>query len=156
MLLLKNLRPQPASCPNGGPPKTPKRSRLPLPVLKPRPQTFLAIPVGAGIALAIHFFVPKKEIVLTSNYYQWLLFVILSVGLLLAALYPFVPQLRTKMRRMCPIFGVATLTLGVWELITTCLGLLPLPYFRVRKACWVAWSVIMNSFSIPPGIRWSC
>ena len=97
--------------------------------LKARPQTFLAIPVGAGIALAIHFFVPKKEVVLASNYYPTLLFVVLGFGVALAALYPFVPRVRAWMRRMCPILGIATLTLGIWELATTCLGLLPLPYF---------------------------
>ncbi len=97
--------------------------------LKARPQTFLAIPVGAGIPLAIHFLVPKKEVVLGSNYYPTLLFVIFGFGVLLSALYPFAPGVRRWMRQMCPILGVATLSLGIWELVTTCLGLLPLPYF---------------------------
>src|SRR5689334_14143906 len=101
---LQELRPQPASLPNGGPQNAETIGITP-PVLKSSTQTFLAIPVGAGIALAIHFFLPKKEIVLTSNYYQSLLFVILGVGLLLAILYPFVPRLRNWMRRMCPILG---------------------------------------------------
>ena len=97
--------------------------------LRARPQTFLAIPVGAGIALGIHYLVPKKEVVLASNYYSTILLVILGFGVALAALYPFVPRVRAWMRRMCPILGIATLTLGIWELATTCLGLLPLPYF---------------------------
>jgi NitT/TauT family transport system permease protein len=125
---IEELQRQPAPVPNGGPQHAETIGSTP-PLLKARPQTFLAIPVGAGIALAIHFFVPKKEVVLASGFYPSLLFVALGFGIVLAALYPFVPRVRTWMRRMCPIFGVATLTLGIWELITTCLGILPLPYF---------------------------
>src|SRR5689334_5474245 len=124
---IEELQRKPTAAPNGG--SAAAEAFAAPPPLKSRPQTLLAIPVGASIALAIHFFVPKKEIVLTSTYYQSLLFVVLGVGLLLSALYPLVPGIRTWMRRMCPIFGVATLTLGIWELATTCLGIFPLPYF---------------------------
>ena len=99
------------------------------PVVKFRPQTFLAVPVGACIALAIHFLVPKREPVPTTHYYRFLLFVMLGLGLLGAALYLFFPGVRTFMRKKCPIVGVAIVTAGVWELVTSCLGLLPLPYF---------------------------
>jgi NitT/TauT family transport system permease protein len=53
----------------------------------------------------------------------------LGLGLLGAALYLFFPGVRTFMRKKCPIVGVAIVTAGVWELVTSCLGLLPLPYF---------------------------
>ena len=96
---------------------------------KTRPQTLLAIPVGACIALAIHFLVPKQEPVAPTHYYPVLLFVMLGLGLLGAALYPFLEGLRKWMRHMCPMLGVATMTAGIWELATSCLGLLPLPYF---------------------------
>jgi NitT/TauT family transport system permease protein len=33
------------------------------------------------------------------------------------------------MRNKTPILGVVTVTAGIWELVTSCLGLLPLPYF---------------------------
>src|SRR4029077_11305605 len=36
---------------------------------------------------------------------------------------------RRWMREMCPILGVATMTVGLWELATYGSGLLPLPYF---------------------------
>ena len=98
-------------------------------VVKSRPQTFLAVPVGACIALAIHFFVPKKEVVPPTHYYPLILTVILGLGIVGAAVYPFFARLRKFMRLKCPILGVATLTAGVWELATSCLGLLPLPYF---------------------------
>ncbi len=96
---------------------------------KTRPQTLLAIPVGACIALAIHFLVPKREPVAPTHYYPLLLFVMLGLGLLGLALYPFFEGLRKWMRHMCPMLGVATMTAGIWELATSCLGLLPLPYF---------------------------
>jgi NitT/TauT family transport system permease protein len=99
------------------------------PVAKTRPQTLLAVPVGACIALAIHFFVPKKEVVPPTHYYPLVLSVILGLGVLGAVLYPFFAGLRKRMRHMCPILGVATMTAGMWELVTSCLGLLPLPYF---------------------------
>ena len=99
------------------------------PVAKTRPQTLLAVPVGACIALAIHFLAPKREPVAPTHYYPLLLFIVLGLGLLGAALYPFFQALRKWMRHMCPMLGVATMTAGIWELATSCLGLLPLPYF---------------------------
>src|SRR5207249_109473 len=99
------------------------------PVAKTRPQTLLVVPVGACIALAIHFLAPKREPIAPTHYYPLLLFVMLGLGLLGAALYPFFEGLRKRMRHMCPMLGVATMTAGIWELATSCLGLLPLPYF---------------------------
>jgi len=97
--------------------------------VKSRPQTWLAVPVGACIALAIHFLVPKREPVAPTHYYPLLLSVMLALGLLGAALYPFFPGVRKFMRKKCPILAVTIMTAGMWELVTSCLGLLPLPYF---------------------------
>ena len=99
------------------------------PVLKPRWQTVLAIPIGASIALAIHFFVPKGEAVPPTHFYPLLLYIVLGLGVLGAGLYPFFLGVRKWMRQMCPILGMATLALGVWELFTSCLAWMPLPYF---------------------------
>jgi NitT/TauT family transport system permease protein len=99
------------------------------PILRPRWQTVLAIPIGASIALAIHFFVPKGEAVPETQYYPVFLFGVLGLGVLGAVLYPFSTRVRKWMRQMCPILGMATLALGVWELFTSCLALMPLPYF---------------------------
>ncbi len=94
-----------------------------------RPQTLLAVPTGATIALLIHYFVPKIEEVPLTNYYPTLLFTALGLGLFGAALYPFLERLRKWMRQMCPILGAALTLLGIWELVTYCLGWMPLPYF---------------------------
>ncbi|HET7511415.1 MAG TPA: ABC transporter permease [Chthoniobacterales bacterium] len=99
-----------------------------------RPQTLLAIPLGAAASLAIHYFVPKSEAIPASKYFPTLLFAILSFGIVMALIYPFSAYVRKWMKQMCPILGVATLTTGAWELVTSCLGLLPLPYFPGPEA----------------------
>lgn len=101
---------------------------------KTRPQTLLAVPLGTGIALIIHYFVPKSEEVPITNYYPILLFGVLGLSLFGALLYPFLAGLRKWMRQMCPILGAATATLGIWELVTYCLGWMPLPYFPGPEA----------------------
>src|SRR4030095_794860 len=99
------------------------------PVLKPRLHTVLAIPIGASIALAIHFFVPKGEAVPPTHFYPLLLYVVLGLGVIGAGLYPFFMGVRKWMRQMCPLLAIATLALGIWELFTSCLAWMPLPYF---------------------------
>src|ERR1044072_2710067 len=98
-------------------------------VMKSRPQTLLAIPVGALIALTVHFFIPKREPVSPTNFYPILLTVMLGLGLIGAVVQRFSLRLRRWIRNMCPILGVATVAAALWELVTSCLGLLPLPYF---------------------------
>ncbi len=99
------------------------------PVLKLRPQTLLAIPVAALIGLAIHLLVSKKEPSDATHYYTLLLGIILGVSIVAAMTQPFWKALRRWMRNMCPIFAAAILTLCFWEIITSGLRLLPLPYF---------------------------
>ena len=128
MTSVEELQPQAAVVSRGQPPGA-ETVFVPVPVVKKPLRKLLAIPVGACIALAIHFFIPKREPVPPTHYYPLLLFVMLGLGLLGAALYPFSEGLRKRMRHFCPILGVATMTAGIWELVTSCLGLLPLPYF---------------------------
>jgi len=89
----------------------------------------LAVPIAGSIALAVHFFVPKTEMVPLTHYYPLVLSVMLGAGLLGAALCPFFAGLQRWVRRMWPILGVVTLLVCLWELVTACLGWLPLPYF---------------------------
>jgi NitT/TauT family transport system permease protein len=98
-------------------------------VIKSRPQTLLAVPVAAGIALVVHYFVPKSEPSPGTNYFPTFLQVMLALGIIGAVAQNFSEGLRRWMRQMCPILGVVVFATAVWELITTCLGLLPLPYF---------------------------
>ncbi len=98
-------------------------------LLRTRPQTLLLVPVAASIGLAIHFFGPRAGMVPPTHYYPWLLSVVLFLGLLGAGLQVIFPKLRDWMRQMCPILGVAVFALAIWQLVTSCLGLLPMPYF---------------------------
>ena len=99
---------------------TPKSSRL---------LTLLVLPVATSVALAIHFFVSQKEPLPETRSYTLFLCVVLGAGLVMAAAQIWWPTLRRWMRDMCPIFAAAVLLLSVWEVITSGLRLLPLPYF---------------------------
>ena len=99
------------------------------PAVTLRPQTLLALPVATCIALAIHFFVPKHDVVPSTHYYPLLLFVMLTAGSLGAALYPFFEIVRRWTQNTCPILAAAILLAAVWEMITSGFRLLPLPYF---------------------------
>ena len=115
-------------------PRPPRRRGL----LRTRPQTLLVIPVAASIGLAVHFFGPRAGIPAATNYYPIFLFVVLGLGLTGAFLQMFSEKLRNWMKRMCPILGVAVLAMAIWQLVTTCLGLLPLPYFPGPEAVMAA------------------
>jgi len=99
------------------------------PVMKSRPQTLLSIPIATLIGLAIHLLVSKKEPRIETDSYTLFLGIILLVSIVAATIQPFWTALRRWMRNMCPIFAVAILLLCFWEIITSGLRLLPLPYF---------------------------
>ncbi|CAN5398470.1 ABC transporter permease subunit [soil metagenome] len=98
-------------------------------LLRTRPQTLLAVPLAALIALGIHFFAPRNEELPNTHFYPTFLFIVLGLGVMGAMLQTFLPGLRRWMTQMCPILGVAVLTAAAWQLATTCLRLVPLPYF---------------------------
>jgi NitT/TauT family transport system permease protein len=98
----------------------PSRSRL---------VTLLAVPGATAIALVLHFFVSEKEPRAETHSYTLFLCGVLGLSIAMAAVQPWWPGLRRWMRNMCPIFAVAVLLLSVWEVITSGLRLLPLPYF---------------------------
>src|ERR1044072_820838 len=92
-------------------------------------RTWLPVPVANVICLATHWFVSKGEPAMETLSYFVFLLNFLAVSLLLAVAQLALPRLRRNMRRMGPIFAAALLTLCVWEVITSGLRLLPLPYF---------------------------
>ena len=94
-----------------------------------RAHTLLVVPAAALIGLAIHLLVSKKEARIETHSYTLFLGVILVVSIVAAMMQPFWRPLRRWMRNMCPIFAVAILLLCFWEIITSGLRLLPLPYF---------------------------
>lgn len=101
------------------------------PLASPRRFRFssLGFPVVVGIAYGIHHGVAKNEPVLETQHYSAFLAILGSIGMLLSIVQPFLPSVRRYWQEKWPIFAAAILLLGVLEIITTGVQLLPLPYF---------------------------
>jgi NitT/TauT family transport system permease protein len=91
--------------------------------------TLLAVPGATLIALVIHLFVSKDEPVPDTRSYSAFLGIILGASAVAAFAQSFWPGLRRWMAHMGPILAAAVLLLCSWEVITSGLRLLPLPYF---------------------------
>lgn len=100
-----------------------------VPASKPLLRTLLVVPVAVAIALAVHLCAPNNELPPDARLYSLFLGGILGAAIAMAAIQAYWPGLRRWMREMCPIFAAAVVLLCVWELITSVLHLLPLPYF---------------------------
>jgi NitT/TauT family transport system permease protein len=96
---------------------------------KPRARTLLAVPVATLIAMAIHVMVSKSEPVTDTRSYSLFLGTVLGATLLAIAGQSFWPGLRRWMTHMGPILAGVVVLLCLWEVITSGLRLLPLPYF---------------------------
>jgi NitT/TauT family transport system permease protein len=96
---------------------------------KPRPRTFVAIPAAAVIAIGMHLPISRTQPASETNLYSLFLVSLLALSLGGAAVQAFWPGLRRWMAHVSPIIAAAVLLLTLWELITTGLRWLPLPYF---------------------------
>jgi NitT/TauT family transport system permease protein len=110
----------------------PKEEIVPAAIASPsklRWRTMLAVPIAALVVLGIHLLASTKESPVQAHSYALLMYEIIGVSFLLMVAQRFWVELRQWMRHMCPIFTIAILSLGVWDVITSGLRLLPLPYF---------------------------
>src|SRR5438874_7548774 len=89
----------------------------------------LAVPAAAAVSLVVHLAVSKRQLPHESHSYTIFTVLFFGVAVVLAIVQRWWPALRGRMRRMRPIFTVAVLLLCAWEIITSGLRLLPLPYF---------------------------
>ncbi len=89
----------------------------------------LALPVAALIALVVHLSASTKEPPAEVHSYTLFLSVILGASVVLLLARPVWSRLRRWTRDIFPIFAAAVSLLCVWEVITSGLRLLPLPYF---------------------------
>jgi len=89
----------------------------------------LAVPGAALVTFGIHFLISRSDLPLETHSYMLLFWEIVGVSIVLGIAQRFWPALRQWMRHMWPIFTAAILSLGVWDVVTTGLHLLPLPYF---------------------------
>jgi sulfonate transport system permease protein len=101
---------------------TDKSSTLPWPMQ-------FAVPAAAVVTFGIHLLFSKIAPPTETHSYMLLFWEILGVSIVLAIAQRFLPPLRQWMRHMWPIFTAAILLIGVWDIATTGLRLLPLPYF---------------------------
>jgi len=92
-----------------------------------RVRTLLAVPVAASVALVVHLLVSKEQPETQS--YSVFLGIILGSAIVAAAVQSFSSHLRRWLRHMCPIIAGAVSLSCLWEVITSGLRLLPLPYF---------------------------
>jgi NitT/TauT family transport system permease protein len=96
---------------------------------KLRVRTLLAAPIAVLVALVVHLRTAGKEPAGETHLYTNFLIGVLCLALLAATGQMFWSGLRKWMRQMCPIIAAAILLVCFWEVITTGLRLLPLPYF---------------------------
>src|ERR1700674_1208314 len=92
-------------------------------------RTWLPVTAATAICLGIHWAISTTEPPAETRSYFVFLFSVLGISLLLALAQISWPSLRRWMRRMGPIFAAALLIMGGWEIITSGLRWLPLPYF---------------------------
>jgi NitT/TauT family transport system permease protein len=100
-----------------------------LAVPKLRLRTLLTWPVAAIVAVGIHLAISRKEPAIQTVTYTWFLIGVLGLSLLATTAQNWWAGLRRWMAHMNPIIAAAILLLCGWEVITTGLRLLPLPYF---------------------------
>jgi NitT/TauT family transport system permease protein len=111
------------------PPETVASAPSPVVAGRLRISTLLAWPVAMGIALAVHHWISKNEPPVDTRSYFLFLFEVLGVSILAAGLSPLWPGLRRWLAQMGPILAAGVCLLMAWEIITSGLRLLPLPYF---------------------------
>ena len=92
-------------------------------------RTLLMFSLAVAVALAVHLFVSKKEPALETRSYTVFLCAVLATALLTAPAQLRWKGLRRWRQNMHPILTAAALLLCFWEIITSGLRLLPLPYF---------------------------
>ncbi len=87
------------------------------------------IPLAVIVAFGIHRFLPNNEVAADASLYSKFLYGLLGVAMLLVVLQAFWRPLKDWLWETGPIVAAAAVTLGIWELCTGVLRLLPMPYF---------------------------
>lgn len=100
----------------------PRRATLPL-------RTILAVPVATALAFALHLLVSQNELALETRYYSILLATIFAASVVFAGAQRFSTGVRAWLREMSPILAATIALLAIWEIITSGLRWLPMPYF---------------------------
>ncbi|MEY2466394.1 MAG: sulfonate transport system permease protein [Verrucomicrobiota bacterium] len=91
--------------------------------------TLLAVPAASVVAFAIHWFVSKNQPEVETRSYSAFLEIIFALAILATVIQPFWLRFRHWLRHMCPIIAAVIGLLTLWEIITSGLRWLPMPYF---------------------------
>lgn len=91
--------------------------------------TLFALPAATVVALVVHWLIAGKEPEIQTRIWTQFLLVVLGFSGLAAALQAPFPRFRNWLNQNNPIFAGAILLFCGWEIITTGLRVLPLPYF---------------------------
>lgn len=98
-------------------------------------RTLLAVPLASLVAIGVHAWAEKRQLAPEPQYFT-LLAVFLGAGILLAILQRFSARIRQWVNETCPIIAGAIVTLTIWEVVTSGLKLLPMPYFPGPGLVW--------------------
>ena len=102
----------------------------PLPVSVAASLRTLSIFAGAvALAVVVHLIASKNEPPLETRFYTIFLCSVLVIALITAPAQIFWPRLRRWRQTLHPILTATALLLCLWEIITSGVRLLPLPYF---------------------------
>ncbi|MGN6718536.1 MAG: ABC transporter permease [Candidatus Binatia bacterium] len=82
-----------------------------------------------ALALIVHLIVARHEPSLETRFYTIFLGSVLVIAVITAPVQIFWPRLRQVRQNLHPILTAAALLLCLWEIVTTGVRLLPLPYF---------------------------
>jgi NitT/TauT family transport system permease protein len=90
----------------------------------------VALPtVAAAASYGLHALVPNNDPGLQSNFYPELILLVLAAAVVFAAWARLLPRFRPSGVYAAPLFTAAIITVAIWDLVTTKLALLPMPYF---------------------------
>ena len=89
----------------------------------------VSVPVAAGVALAVHRFVPNAEPTPPMGYYAKLLAIVGALGVVAVVLRFAWAGAREWVASRAPLVAAATLAVCAWDCVTLKAELLPLPYF---------------------------
>jgi len=92
-------------------------------------RTLSIFAVAVALALVVHLIVSKSEPPLETRFYSIFLGSVLGIAVITAPAQIFWPRLRRVRQNLHPILTAAALLLCLWEIITSGVRLLPLPYF---------------------------
>ena len=110
-------------------PSPPLATSAKRPAEKVRWLALLAVPAAGVIALGLHGFAAANEAPAEALLYTYFLSGLLIAALIGVAVQPVWAGLGKWMQGSCPLIAAAVFCLVAWELTTSVLHLLPLPYF---------------------------